>query len=142
MNLTHNNQRLDVVDRQLNKMGNQDTAEALSKVLVWCSDSILPSNKINFAIINYWWSTLNGKMVRWDIFSSMIKSTTPLLKDVTIIENPSINGKMLCWRKQGLENFISMPVEHLVLDYQFQELIIIPTSQDWFVSQYRLQVLE
>jgi len=141
VNLTHNNQHLDVVDRQLNKMESQDTDETLSKVLVWCSDSILPSNEINFAMINYWWSSLDGKMVMWKIFSGIITSTTPLLRNVTIIENPSINGKVLCWRKRGLENFISMSVQHLVLDYEFQQLIIIPTSEDWFVSQYRLQVL-
>jgi hypothetical protein len=88
-----------------------------------------------------WWATLEGKTIIWEVFSETIDATTPALLEVMVVESPIFQDGVLLWRKQGLENWNSIPVQHLVLDYSLQRLDISPSLQDWNGFKYRVKVL-
>ena len=117
------------------------TKEAISQVSVWCADSSLPENEKNLAEIRQWWASLEGKSIIWEVFSETIDATNSAFAEVIAIESPILQDVVLLWRKQGLENWNTIPVQHLVLDYSLQRLDIIPSIQDWFGSKYRAKVL-
>ena len=115
--------------------------EAISQVAVWCADSSLPENEKNLAEIRHWWASLDGKSIIWEVFSETIDATNSAFAEVIAIESPILQDFVLLWRKQGLENWNSIPVQHLVLDYSLQRLDIIPSLRDWCGSKYRAKVL-
>jgi hypothetical protein len=116
--------------------------EALSKVTVWYADSNLSENEKNLTEIRQWWERLDGKVITWEVFSEAINSTTPLIKERLVIETPLIKNQIFYWRKQGLKNWNSLPVQYVVLDNSMQRLDIISSLENWFGSKYRVQILE
>jgi len=117
------------------------TKESISQVFVWCPESGLPENEKNLAGIREWWTSLEGKTIIWEVFSSALDSTTPILRELLVVENPLIEGNGLRWRKRGLENWNSISVQNLVLDNSLKQLDIIPSLQDWFCSKYRVRIV-
>lgn len=117
------------------------TKESILQVYVWCADSSLPENEANLQKIRQWWMDLDGKTIIWEVFSGTISATTPVISELLVIDSALLEGNVLGWRKQGLENWNSIPVQHLVLDDSLQRLDIIPSLQDWFGCKYRVQIL-
>ena len=117
------------------------TKESISQVFVWCPESGLPENEKNLAGIRRWWTSLDGKTIVWEVFSSTLDSTTPILRELLVVESPMIDASGLRWRKQGLDNWNTIPVQNLILDDSLKQLDIIPSLQDWLCSKYRVKVL-
>lgn len=116
--------------------------ESIAQVYVWCADSTLPENDENLRKIRQWWSLLNGKTIIWEVFSGDLNSTTVMYRDIVIVEDASLIGRVLRWRKRGLNNGNTLAVQHLVLDDSFQHLDIIPNAQHWSGAKYRVQVVD
>ena len=116
--------------------------ESIAQVYVWCADSALPKNDENLAKIRQWWSLLDGKTIIWEVFSGDLTSTSVVFRELVVVEDASLIGYVLRWRKRGLNNWNSLAVQHLVLDDSFQHLDIIPNSQDWSGAKYRVQVVD
>ncbi|AFZ15182.1 hypothetical protein Cri9333_4399 [Crinalium epipsammum PCC 9333] len=115
--------------------------QCLAQITVWCTDNSLPENEENLAAIRKWWALLDGKTIVWEVFGANIGSTIPIIRESLVVKNPLIEDNLLCWRKQGLQNWNSIPVQHLVLDSSLQRLEIISSLQSGFVSKYRIKVL-
>lgn len=108
----------------------------MQSITVWQQGSTNPENADNFAIINQWFGSLNGKEITWR--QRLIPPTADVREidwqqgrfdEVFLISNPEIRGITLYWRKPDSQQLRSTTPHKLELDTLRQQLYIYPQSQ-------------
>ncbi|NEQ23335.1 MAG: hypothetical protein F6K28_30115, partial [Microcoleus sp. SIO2G3] len=107
---------------------------------VWQQNSDNPENRMNFAIIQQWWTNLNDKKIAWrqriipqtgDV--SQLDWELQRFDEVFKLQAPQIRGITLYWRKVDNERERNTTPRKLELDTQSQQLYIYPQSQQELV---------
>lgn len=108
----------------------------MQRITVWQQGSTNPENPNNFAIIQQWFASLNGKEITWR--QRLIPPTANVREidwesqrfdELFLITNPEIRGITLYWRKPDSQQERSTTPHKLELDMLRQQLYIYPQSQ-------------
>lgn len=108
----------------------------MQRLVIWQQGSTNPENPNNFAIIQQWFSTLNGKEITWR--QRLIPPTADVREidwepqrfdEVFLISNSEIRGITLYWHKPDSQQERSTTPNKLELDTLRQQLYIYPQSQ-------------
>jgi hypothetical protein len=103
---------------------------------VWQQGSANLDNPNNFAMIQQWFATLNGKEITWR--QRLIPPTADVREidwesqrfdEIFTVSNPEIRGITLYWRKSDSQQERSITPHKLELDKLHQQLYIYPQSQ-------------
>lgn len=108
----------------------------MQRLVIWQQGSTNPENPNNFAIIQQWFSSLNGKEITWR--QRLIPPTADVREidwepqrfdEVFLISNSQIRGITLYWHKPDSQQERSTTPNKLELDTLRQQLYIYPQSQ-------------
>lgn len=109
--------------------------EMQAKIL-WQQNTNNPENGNNLAIIQQWWTSLNGKKIAWrqriipqsgDV--SELDWEPQRFDEVFQLQMPQIRGITLYWHKADIQQERSTTPQKLELDNNTQQLYIYPQSQ-------------
>jgi hypothetical protein len=112
---------------------------------VWQQGSNHPENASNFARISQWWTELNGKEVTWR--QRLLPPSGQVadldwepqrFDEVFLINQPSVRGITLYWRKLNSQDERNTTVHKLELDHIQQQIYIYPQAQKTIVIQVGL----
>jgi hypothetical protein len=104
--------------------------------ILWQQNSNNPENGNNFAIIQQWWASLNGRKITWrqriipqsgDV--SEIDWEPQRFDEEFLLQSPQIRGITVFWQKADAQQERSTTPRKLELDINTQQLYIYPQSQ-------------